>query len=240
MLDPLETRIAALYRQQADTLGQPRLAAINQFDGGPVPKFYLLRSASGCLWRARADLSNTRAAKLAGLVGEEAQVAADPRAWQRHYPQQQANYIAALATKGYRTQTFAGPVFRFSSPLTQSSAVSTVEIRQQNQRLLRRHLADWIPDVTYRRPMMGAVVDGCVVAVCASVRISDAVHEAGVATANAYRRQGFATAVVSAWATQVQRLGATPYYSTQWSNTASQRVAATLGLTWVANEFHLI
>ena len=77
------------------------------------------------------------------------------------------------------------------------------------------------------------------VAVCASVRITDAAHEAGVETVPAYRRCGYATRVVRAWADAVSSMGAKPLYSTSWANLASQTVAKRLGLVFVGNDYQI-
>jgi predicted GNAT family acetyltransferase len=77
------------------------------------------------------------------------------------------------------------------------------------------------------------------VSLCASVRVSAAVHCAGVETHPEHRRRGHALVAVSAWAHAVQALGATPFYSTSWDNLASRQVAARLGLQLVASDLHI-
>ena len=86
---------------------------------------------------------------------------------------------------------------------------------------------------------MAMVEDGHAVAVCASVRISAAVHCAGVETRAEHRRRGHAVNAVAGWGRAVLALGATPFYSTSWENIASQRVAQRLGLTMVALDFSI-
>ena len=83
------------------------------------------------------------------------------------------------------------------------------------------------------------MVDGQAAAVCASVRMSSAAHEAGVETSPAFRKRGLAIAVVAAWAERVRLAGAIPIYSTSWDNVASQAVAARLGAELIGTDFHI-
>ena len=112
-------------------------------------------------------------------------------------------------------------------------------IDEGNAYLLRGGLEDWIPDVPHRQPFMAMVEDGNAVAVCASVRISAAVHCAGVETRPEHRHRAHAVNVAARWARAVRALGATPFDSTSWENLASRRVAARLGLPMVAVAFSI-
>ena len=105
--------------------------------------------------------------------------------------------------------------------------------------ILQPMMADWLPDVGHRWPFVAAIEDGQAVAVCASVRISERSHEAGVETAPDYRRRGNAARVVTAWARRVRALGAEPVYSTSFENAASRQVAASLGMKLIGVDFHV-
>jgi predicted GNAT family acetyltransferase len=108
-----------------------------------------------------------------------------------------------------------------------------------NADLLRPLFAHWLADVPRRRPFLAMVEGSQAVAICASVRISPAVHCAGVETHPAHRRRGHARRAVGAWACSVRSLGATPFYSTSWENAASQAVAERLGFHLVGADFHV-
>ncbi|TDJ22462.1 MAG: GNAT family N-acetyltransferase [Gammaproteobacteria bacterium] len=86
---------------------------------------------------------------------------------------------------------------------------------------------------------MAMIEDGQAVSVCASSRITDAAHEAGVETLPEHRRKGHAVNVVAGWASAVRLLGADPFYSTSWENVASQNVATRLGLSAFGVDFHI-
>ncbi|HKW12755.1 MAG TPA: GNAT family N-acetyltransferase, partial [Gemmatimonadaceae bacterium] len=99
--------------------------------------------------------------------------------------------------------------------------------------------AGWVPDVELAQPMFALVVDRQAVSVCASVRLTAHAHEAGVDTARAYRRRGYAACVAAAWARAVRDLGRTPLYSTSWQNEASRAVARQLGLIQFGCDLHI-
>ena len=100
-------------------------------------------------------------------------------------------------------------------------------------------MSDWLPDVEHRSPFLAAIENDQAVAVCASVRISAAAHEAGVETHPGHRRKGHAARVVAAWVAAVLATGAAPYYSTSWDNLASQAVARRLEFELVGVDYHV-
>jgi len=89
------------------------------------------------------------------------------------------------------------------------------------------------------QPFLALVEEGRAVSVCRSVRITPGTHEAGVETLPAFRGRGYAQDVVAGWARVVQSLGAMPFYSTSWEDTASQAVAKKLHLVPYGADFHI-
>ena len=77
----------------------------------------------------------------------------------------------------------------------------------------------------------GVVVGGEVVALCHCARLGPGAAEAGVETAEEFRQRGFAAAATAAWVRAVHASGRDAFYSTDWDNLASQRVAAKVGLS---------
>jgi hypothetical protein len=132
---------------------------------------------------------------------------------------------------------WVGPAYWFANDFT--VAQEPVPITEHNSYLLEGGLQAWIPDVPYQQPLFSMIAAGQAAAICASVRISAAAHEAGVETLPAYRQKGCAVAVVSAWAGAVEKMGALPLYSTSLENIASQKVAARLGLSQYGADFHV-
>lgn len=78
--------------------------------------------------------------------------------------------------------------------------------------------------------------DGRLVSACVSARENKQCGEAWVYTDSAYRHQGFARRVVSAWALSLMEDGKVPFYSHKMENRASANLARKLGLQPVFEE----
>ena len=234
---PLDTDSQrALLSRRLDTLyatdARGRLLHSNEWDSRPAPRFHLMRTQAGPLFRCRADMPDALVARLGELCRDEA-LGEVPR----ERPAREEAYLDLLGHQAPVTQIWAGPVYRADAvPPPQRQPVA---IHEGNADLLRPLFPDWLPDVPHRRPFLAVVEDDRAVAICASVRISDAVHCAGVETHADHRRRGHAAAVVAGWAQAVRAFGATPFYSTSWDNLASRAVAARLGLPLVATDYHV-
>ncbi|MCY4114473.1 MAG: GNAT family N-acetyltransferase [Chloroflexi bacterium] len=114
-----------------------------------------------------------------------------------------------------------------------------VEISPSTTHLLSPEYA-WLADeLKVRNPVIAVVVDGMTVSVCFSARATAAASEAGVETLPEHRGRRYAGAVTAAWAAEVRCQGRIPLYSTSWTNHASRRVAARLGLIQYATDFHI-
>ena len=222
------TRVATLHRH--DSRG--RMVEVNQWDGGTPARFTLMRTVDDVICRFRADVPENLAHTLEELCSHE------PKGHElEKLPVHRHRYRTLLALHAPVVAVSAGPAYIFTRDVAGSAAPSA--IGEHNAYLLRGGLEDWIPDVPHRRPFVAMVEDGHAVAVCASVRISTAVHCAGVETRPEYRQRGHAVNAAAGWGRAVRELGATPFYSTSWDNIASQRVAERLGLTMVAVDFSI-
>ena len=114
-----------------------------------------------------------------------------------------------------------------------------IEITPSTTHLLSPEFA-WLADeLAVRSPVMAVVADGTAVSVCFSARATHHAAEAGVETLPEHRGRRHAGAVTEAWAAVVQRQARIPLYSTSWTNHPSRRVAARLGLTQYATDFHI-
>ncbi|MBY6239738.1 GNAT family N-acetyltransferase [Methylosinus sp. Sm6] len=226
----------ALLSSRLDTLyvtdSRSRLLRSNEWDSRPAPRFHLMRTPAGPLFRCRADMPDCMVARLGELCRNEA-----PGEAPSERPGREAVYLDLLGHKAPVTQIWTGPVYRADA--VPPPPRSPVAIHEGNAELLRPLFPDWLPDVPHRRPFLAVVEGDRAVAICASVRISDAVHCAGVETHPDHRRDGHAATVVAGWAQAVRALGAVPFYSTAWTNIASRAVAARLGLPLVATDFHV-
>ncbi|MGE0625031.1 MAG: GNAT family N-acetyltransferase [Pseudomonadales bacterium] len=228
--DPAALHLHTLYLIDA----RGGLTGINQWDGGAVPRFHLVRSETGNRWRFRADLEPELVRSLESLCEAEpvgGDLRADPRL---------AGRALDLLNRASPVQAvWRGPAYTFPPEVPAPEAAPTVTVTEANAHVLSRWLPDWRPDVPHRQPFLAVLQDGAAVSVCASVRITPAAHQAGVETHPDFRRRGLASDVVRAWAEAVRGHGAEPIYSTSWENAASQAVARMLGLSLAATDFHV-
>ena len=222
----MQMHVRALYLHDE----QSRLISINDRYGSLAPRFFLGRTEQGNLWRFRNDLPPQLCDELNSLCQTEPFATSDR-------PRHEAEYIRILSRHAPIERIWLGPAYWFANDLT--VAPEPIPITEQNSYLLQGGLQDWIPDIPYQQPLVSMTVGGQAVAICASVRISAAAHEAGVETLPSHRQKGYAVAVVSAWAGAVEKMGTLPLYSTSLENIASQTVAARLGLSKYGIDFHV-
>jgi hypothetical protein len=81
---------------------------------------------------------------------------------------------------------------------------------------------------------IGVIIDGRLVSVAHSSRRTAAACELGINTLSEARRQGYAAAATRAWTLAIQQEGLTPIYSAFAHNSASLRLAATVGYVQVS------
>lgn len=211
---------------------QGRLCRVNEPGGTDAPRFFLGRTSLGHEWRFRHDLSTELTESLASLCREEPVNAEVTRT-----PALMDQYVSVLGGHAPIRRIWMGPAYRF--PPLLPAAPAAIRITERNAGLLTEDFGDWLGDVATHQPFMALLAGERVVSVCASVRITPAVHEAGVETHPASRGFGYASQVVAAWAAAVRLEGASAVYSTSWENTASQAVARKLGLLRFGVDYHI-
>lgn len=226
--DLMRIHVHAAYTHDASA----RIASINDWVGGNAPRFWLGRTSQGAIWRFRADLPDELCAELTQLC--RAEPCSSPLT---PLPLHDEAYRGLLHSHAPVKTIVAGPTYWF--PRGTHTERLVVRITADQAALLQDVLNAWIPDIPHQQPFVVAVEDGKAVSVCASVRITEQAHMAGVETAPAYRRRGHATSVLSGWASDVMNLGCIALYSTAWENSASRGVAAKLQLEMFGAEYHI-
>jgi hypothetical protein len=222
----MRMHIEALYTR--DAAGD--LVSVNEpAGGGPAPRFFLGATDDGCMLRFRHDVNVELRTELTAAARAERGGLTTPPAAVIY------EEIIRRSTPALKTST--GPAFTFPARLP--PARGTTLIDASTAHLLEPLLSAWIPDVPMCQPMIVIVVDGKAVSICASVRITERAHEAGVDTALLYRGRGYAGQVVTAWANAVRGLDRVPLYSTSWTNTASRSIARKLALVHFGNDLHI-
>lgn len=224
----LESRLDALYETDAGG----HIVCTNSWERQPAPRFHLMLTPGGARTRFRADVPKDAARELAALAAQEG--------WQASCegpPRTLPRYVELLSPLAPIQEIVSGPAFAATGEVVAYGPV--LDIDAGNAELLRGRLGDWLADAPHRRPFVAVVQGEQAVSLCASVRISPAVHCAGVETHPDHRGRGHALTAVSGWAQRVQALGATPFYSTSWGNAASRAVATRLGFQFAAADLRI-
>jgi GNAT acetyltransferase len=224
----LTRRVEALYL--TDERG--RIVRTNEWDARPAPRFHLMLTAYGPICRFRDDVPDELARELEAICRREPVGEPGPG-----LPELRQELLDVLGAHADIETVWCGPAYRLPDQIALDE--SAVPIDDENAQLLEDCFIDWLADVPRRQPFMAVVEGGRAVAVCASVRISPAVHCAGVETHPDHRQRGHGLRAVAGWAAAVRRTGAAPFYSTSWDNLASQRIAGRLGFEMVGVDFHV-
>ena len=228
-----------LARMQAEALfvhdANDRLLRINEPDpDGPAPRFFLVRTMLGNLWRTRCDLPADLTAELEGLAAREPVIGSLGELGEPPY--HSAAYAELLKQHAPPGSMDAGPAYYLPEL---PPPAETVVITPANAELLEAYYPYTRSRYVELAPVVVRVMDGVAVAVCCSARITAQVAEAGVHTIEAYRGRGYAADVVRGWAAGIRATGRLPLYSTSWENAASRAVAARLGAVLYGVDFSI-
>ncbi|MQA00469.1 MAG: GNAT family N-acetyltransferase [Dehalococcoidia bacterium] len=227
-LDLASMHFESLY--ELDAVG--RLAGIREPGAGPPPRFALVRTAEGHRSLVRGDVSLDVASRLRILVEAEPPLAAS-----LELPVQREAFRAALEAQAPVGSEYAGPAFELPEDL--DAPRDAVRIVETDAHLLERYFEGPMRHLADRDPVFAVIEDDCAVAVCQSARRPSRGIEAGVMTAEGYRRRGYAARVVAAWAAEIRARGHVPLYSTWRANEASRATAARLGARLYGVDFSL-
>ena len=170
---------------------QSQLESVNDWRGGIAPRFFLGRTRQGNVWRFRQDLPRDICDTLSAYCAAEPFLLSSK-------PKFELDYSKILSAHAPIETKWFGPAF--SIPRQSQASNESLKIEVGNSQLLHESMPEWLHDVPYQQPFFAQVVFNQAVAVCASVRITDIAHEAGVETLENHGRKGHAAAVVTAWA----------------------------------------
>ena len=201
-------------------------------DVKPAPRFFFGYTNGGSLCKFRHDLPDNVIAQLQEVAAAEP-LPVNPQ----KVPKNHIQFEDILQSHAPIERVWVGPAYRFPECITPPTNV--IHLSSEDARLLNGDLADIRPELNSPHPCLAIIKDSQVVSICRSVRASARAHEAGVETLAGYRRCGYATSVVAAWAIAVRALNLIPLYSTSWNNVASQGVARRLGLVQYGVDYHV-
>ena len=219
-------RTKALFQLNAEG----RLLQVNEPKTKQItPRLYITRTRDKVVCHIWHDVPETIKAQLEALiVGEPS---SDEFSAPLRYHQVYIDLLAALAPV---RSVVSGPAYIL--PKMSSLPQVSLIIRERLQ-VLETHFPVTAEMFDFRQPVCAVLDDDVAVSVCFCARKTDVVAEAGLFTAETHRKRGYALAVVSRWAYELQEMGIQPLYSTSWDNTASQAVASKLGALMFASDF---
>ena len=201
-------------------------------DRKPAPRFFFGYTHEGSICRFRHDLPDTVVAQLKEVAAAEPMLVPSEK-----IPKNHRQFEDILQSHAPIERVWVGPAYRFPEHITPSRNV--VRLSSENAGLLKKGFAEMVSELNSFQPYLAVIEDSQAVSICQSVRLSSRAHEAGVDTLFGYRRRGYATSVVAAWALAVRALNRIPLYSTSWDNAASQGVARRLGLVQYGVDYHV-
>lgn len=198
----------------------------------PAPRFFFGYTNEGSICRFRQDLPNNIVTQLKEVAAAESMLMNSEK-----IPRNHRQFKNILQSHTPIERIWIGPAYRFPEHITPPTNV--VRLLRTDAKLLKGDFAEMVSELDNSQPYLAIIENSQAVSICRSVRSSSRAHEAGVDTLVGYRRRGYATSVVAAWALAVRALNRIPLYSTSWDNVASQRVAQRLGLVQYGVDYHI-
>ena len=225
----MEIHVEVLFTQDENR----HLQRINEPDGDgkPAPRFFFGYTNEGSICRFRHDLPDNVIAQLQEVAAEPMPVGS------KKIPKSHSQFKDILQSHAPIERVWGGPAYRFPEHITPPTNI--VRLSRTDAGLLKGDFAEIVSELNSWQPYLAIIEDSRVVSICRSVRLSSHAHEAGVETLVGYRRRGYATSVVAAWALAVRALNRIPLYSTSWDNVASQGVTRRLGLVQYGVDYHV-
>jgi GNAT acetyltransferase len=225
-LELIALQYAALY----DLDPHGRMLLVNDGPDSPVaPRFFMARTLEGHFVRFRADLTEDLVRTLTDLSASE------PITGDFESP---PNYAVAIRSiVGTPLEEYRGPAFLVPSRLPEHPGADI--LMPEQIAVLQEHYPGLIHAYEGCGPIAAVIVDGVAVSVCFSSRSRPASAEAGVDTIEAYRQRGYGRMAVVAWAQAVQAQGRVAFYGTTWDNRASRRLAESLGLQLIGENWSI-
>jgi len=210
------------------------LQCINESTGPtePAPRFFFGHTNEGSIYRFRHDLPDNVIAQLKEVAAAEPMPVNSQK-----IPRNRRQFEDILQSHAPIERVWMGPAYRFPEHITPPTNI--VRLSRTDAGLLKGGFAEMVSELNSSQPYLAIIEDSQALAICRSVRLSSHAHEAGVDTLIGYRRRGYATSVVAAWALAVRALNRIPLYSTSWDNVASQGVARRLGLVQYGVDYHV-
>ena len=229
-IELMKIQVEVLFTQDENG----HLQRINEPTGDveTAPRFFFGYTNEGSICKFRHDLPDNVIAQLKEVAAAEPMLVNPEK-----IPKNHRQFEDILQSHAPIERVWVGPAYRFPEQITPPSNV--IRLSSPNARLLKEDFIEMVSELDNSQPYLAIIENSQVVSICRSVRASARAHEAGVETLTDYRRRGYATSVVAAWALAIRALNLIPLYSTSWDNVASQGVARRLGLVQYGVDYHV-
>jgi len=222
-----------------------RMLATNDPDHSAAPHFTLSGCASGNLSGVRTDVSDDVASQLIALAATE-----PPYVDQKGAPRHTDRYRALLAQEGHRLKTSLGLTYVLPNTIAYSHDIQLIDSdsgagHELSDTLSRMGMPAALAQMGFMNiaefwpPWCVALHDGAIAAVAFAARLSETGAALGLATVPALRGRGYAAAATCGWAQMPALSSRALFYSTDQTNTSSQRVIARLGLRYLGSSLVL-
>ena len=208
----------ALIRRQfalegIDLDADGRLVRVPGAIAAEIPRLYVARHVGGYARFFRRDLPDDVVAWLEALPADAALSEPD-------------RVKQVLALDGPLAGTWAGTSYVVDQPPDPALYPDVCVLTEAQNELVGR----FDPDLLPCGPVYAVLLDGKIVSACVSARENAEAAEAWVQTTPAYRGRGYGRQTTAAWAGAALSRGKIALYSHLWTNLASKRIAASLGL----------
>lgn len=208
-----------------------RLLGVNEPyepDNSSAPLLYICHFGKGLIYRFRHDLPKEWVDNVHSVLNFQSAMSMDPMNW----IESSAQSLASVLKDDHKIDS--GPVYYIRQHSIKVTNI--VSIDKSNCKVLEKGFQYTKAHICELQPCIAKVVENQAVAICRTVRRSSFALEAGVDTVQGYRKRGYGSEVVTAWANSVWNGGLVPCYSTSWINKASIAVAIKMGMVQIGTE----
>jgi GNAT superfamily N-acetyltransferase len=212
--------------------------------GKDAPRFHLVRTYHGNIWRLHAELSAASCRSLARLAAREAPLGGAGPPWSP--PERTESMLRVLGFENSKRSLSRGPLYRFSMETLGSPEPGRFNLRSLAAKdpavpsTLGPEFSPLVARAHPNSPIVVATVDDNPTSICFGASSGSGVGiEARVQTLPGYRRSGLGRACLMAWARGVTESGAVPLFSTEWENRGACVLARKSGLALYGESFSI-
>jgi hypothetical protein len=233
------------YRTLFLTSRSGRIERENDPDHSSGPRLWLAGCRSGNVGGVRCDVGDGVAVEIAALLASE-----PPFVTRNSLPIHLDSYVELLSRGATAPTSNLGLIYQLPNGLQYESGATLITSNSDEGQRLQTSLSNHgMPDQLVKLgfhnasdlwlPWCMALTEDQLVSVAFAARLSQTGACLGVVTVPAFRGKGYAAAVTAQWSRLPSLRSRALFYSTDQSNTSSQRVVARLGLRFLGASLRL-